>query len=238
METVVYLYGQDKEILESTAKLMNESFGKFNNKATVQDVNKKCWEVIINVTYKAAPEIKDEEVAKCQDLNIFTKDARSLSTDTKNKIGFVNGDNIMKINPYSGQTGVLGHTTMGANSAVAANAQPVIFEETFHMLGFDEHYPTSLTQESIIPELRGSVMSSGGIEINPTFVHPVFFYTIADYFNVVEKSVNVTEKKNTDMTNKNLESTDKGEAFFDPKSKSSMDIAKSKEVVNSDNCKP
>lgn len=233
METTVYLYGQTEEVLNNTAKAMNEAYGKMKNTATVKDAEGNCWQVTIKVHYVATPAIKTEDVAAIPGgtNDPASKNATKLPEPVKLAIGFQNGDNILQVE-NSGQS-VQGHTYQGATSAVSTNNAAAIFEETFHMLGFDEQYPSGFGTGSGDPKMAGSVMATapGGV---PKYIHQVLFYdafkTLTEQFG---KSSNVSSQSFTLPLN----DTNHGNYILDETHSYNENKKNAEESVNTTPCK-
>lgn len=211
METTVFLYGQNQQILENTANQLNEVYGKMDNVKNVKDVNGNCWEVTIKVHYVAAPQVTTDMVSNLPS-NGLTPDANMLPQKVKQNIGFNDGDNLIKINSSSiGSTH--GYGQKGGNYAEATTSPSVILEETFHLFGFGEHYIFSA--DMFDKDMKGSVMATGGPTIDPTYIDNVFFYRAADYWKVLSNPKNVFDKMANPFVNKALEDTGDGAYIVD-----------------------
>ncbi len=131
LETTIHVYGVNAT--DDVVQGLNNQWNSYNNEYTYIDDAGDSWLVKIDMKYVLAESLNSAEEA------IGMKNVDELSAQTKQAIGFQDGDNVMKLAPDQGQ-GDQGHMgeTWDSYSIYTGTGAKGATHEGFHLFGFQD----------------------------------------------------------------------------------------------------
>ena len=180
VKTTVILYGPNAKDVD--LKKLNESAAALGAPRTFKDETGKEWTITFEITFKYSPELTDYAKELDKNSNEYlalelSDQNRTMSKDMKEKTGYVQGDNILRVDNSEFPGSIKGNTGQGANGGASGNWIGSLLHETFHMIGYGDRYygMTGIYEPDFFDDVVGGQL--GG----PKYIHPVHYIDLITF---------------------------------------------------------